>query len=590
VNVLLRVLAVGCLIAGCTDPAESPIADSDGLPDVPRIFDNVAKIRQLANHAPPRARFLRRAEYMRALKHDELAISAEPAKGALDNHALLRAIGLAAEGPTAPSTEDARMQASDGFYSRRDRTLYVRDDPSRRFPVLEEEVVAHECVHALQDQNGLLPPLDARFSDDAGLARRALTEGDATLGALLYEERDWRTPDRRLAERVMRGFAEKPISRYVGATSPDLATSPPYQQEVVMFPYRGGAAFVASVLAAGGYDLVAKAFASPPVSTAQVLHPERYSRGEQPVVIPAPTLPAGYEAHSAYVLGELLTRSLLLRCNPEPIALKAAEGWRGDIVVTMRAGHEHLTAQQWVTDSEQDARELADALRTNSSCGIAPQRAGESSVSQRGTRVVWAHGGDQKVRAQLADRWLSAALPSPAAARPLGSAELAPNVRPPPTPAPYEAAGFLRYPEAGVELQIPAGFSTEHEHGADLVNEQSHANTLLRLMLGEDFEGAPEQILLMVSRGMAQAIAFSNIIATGKPYPVQTGLGAGVAQDFEHDGTVFGGRVVAIPLCGGTGLLAVIQNYGNGAESALKQALQTLRPLSGSSYCERLSQ
>jgi hypothetical protein len=123
VSAWLRVLGMGCLIAGCTDPAESPTAAADDLPDVPRIFADVAKIRQLANHVAPKAQFLRRSEYMRALKEDEAASSAEPAKGALDNHALLRALGLAAEGRPALSTEDARMQASDGFYSRRDRNL-----------------------------------------------------------------------------------------------------------------------------------------------------------------------------------------------------------------------------------------------------------------------------------------------------------------------------------------------------------------------------------------------------------------------------------------------------------------------------------
>jgi len=89
---------------------------------------------------------------------------------------------------------------------------------------------------------------------------------------------------------------------------------------------------------------------------------------------------------------------------------------------------------------------------------------------------------------------------------------------------------------------------------------------------------------------MSLALAYSNVVSVGKPYALNTAFGSARALDYEHDGTLFKGRVVAVPLCGGSGLLMVVQNYGTGgAESAMKHALDQLRPLPGSTLCARLA-
>jgi hypothetical protein len=107
------------------------------------------------------------------------------------------------------------------------------------------------------------------------------------------------------------------------------------------------------------------------------------------------------------------------------------------------------------------------------------------------------------------------------------------------------------------------------------------------LLLGEYFSGAALEILRSLSRSMELAIAYSNILDDGKPYPVSTRLGQAMAQDFEHDGTLVRGRVLAVPLCGGAGLLSVVQYYGD-EKSAEGRALAELRELEGSSYCQEL--
>ncbi|HTA93832.1 MAG TPA: hypothetical protein VK745_29850 [Polyangiaceae bacterium] len=518
---------------------------------------------------------MRRAQYLAAARTPSSARS----RGALE---LQDELGLVPSGSDL-RVEELRLLSSDGFYDQRDHTVYVLDDPPRRLPFAEERVLAHECIHALQDQNGLF---SVRFpgSTDGMLAQQALIEGDATLGELLYEERNWHTPIRRVADRVMRGFAMEPISRQIFVRNPALANAPAVQKEVLLFPYRGGAAFVGALLSVGGYGLVAKAFAAPPVSTAQVLHPERYARGELPLSIPEPAPPPGFVAAQSDVLGELVTRSLLLRCNKALDSIKAAEGWRGDRVVSLHQGGSTLTAQQWVLETELDARELAVALEKT--CPLAPST---GIVIQKGTRVAAVRGGAESVETSLAETWLAVPLLTPETARPLGEVDLKPIAAQPDEPS-YLTDGWLRYPAAGVELRIPPGFKWSTRAGVELTDGGLDATTSLRITLSQYFPGATEQILLGVSRAMASAISYSNVVRIGDPYAIKTELGDAMAQDFEHDGTMCSGRVVAVPLCRGEIMLSVVQTWTDtSSANKLKRAVESLEEIPFSTYCDRLT-
>src|SRR5262249_9491290 len=65
-----------------------------------------------------------------------------------------------------------------GYYSTKDKTLFVYDDVSGAY---ERGVLIHEMVHALQDQHfGLAKLHQSTLGSDAELALAALIEGDAT--------------------------------------------------------------------------------------------------------------------------------------------------------------------------------------------------------------------------------------------------------------------------------------------------------------------------------------------------------------------------------------------------------------------------
>src|SRR5205814_8897173 len=76
------------------------------------------------------------------------------------------------------------------------------------------------------------------------------------------------------------------------------------------FPWRRGAAFALATHASGGREALDKAFAAPPVSTRQVIHPESYAKGNAPATIDLAPAQAflkekGYAPVYRTVLGEL---------------------------------------------------------------------------------------------------------------------------------------------------------------------------------------------------------------------------------------------------------------------------------------------
>lgn len=155
-----------------------------------------------------------------------------------------------------------------GYYEPREGSFYLLDTDVANF---DPAVIVHELQHAGQD---VAWDLDAylrpawRVSDTLG-ARSALAEGDATLTMLDF------SLDGQLAQlpsslittlqRELRGALNELSERY-----------PRYVVESLVAPYFYGTAFAWALFHEGGWEAVNAAFLSPPVSSEQVLYPERY--------------------------------------------------------------------------------------------------------------------------------------------------------------------------------------------------------------------------------------------------------------------------------------------------------------------------
>jgi hypothetical protein len=221
-----------------------------------------------------------------------------------------------------------------GLYNPDDKQLYVVSKSGGLGPT-EKVTFAHEYTHALQDQNFDLKglALDQIGEGDRALARLSLVEGDATL-LMSY----WATTNLTQAE-TFQMLAESLDPE----TSRVLNEMPAVLRESLLFPYTSGLTFVQGLQIPGGWQAVNDAFAKPPDTTEQILHPEKYADGEAGVVVDLPDdlakrLGAGWKVNFEDTLGEFSLKVWLANAGGGKGAAgaqTAAAGWGGDRVALL---------------------------------------------------------------------------------------------------------------------------------------------------------------------------------------------------------------------------------------------------------------
>jgi hypothetical protein len=283
-----------------------------------------------------------------------------------------------------------------GFYDPQVRELYIADWIS---PSMQRMVMAHEIGHALQDQSFDLLRFTKpnRENGDEQLARQALVEGDgvALMIEFMFREMGMKADP----------WADDTIVNTVGASTGlsggDLfGKAPLVLRETLLFPYRDGLRFVAQARRTRPWSDVDAMYARPPVSTEQVLHPQKYRDREKPIALRTPPPPSlkPWKRVYANVVGEL-GLSLLLREHgvAEDAAARAAAGWGGDRVFVYERGGEALLVDFSTWDSEMDAIEAAEALA---------RALPAAQVERRGKAVLLVIGaGPPKLRAEIWARW-----------------------------------------------------------------------------------------------------------------------------------------------------------------------------------------
>ena len=137
---------------------------------------------------------------------------------------------------------------------------------------------------------------------------------------------------------------------------------------------------------------------TPPVSTEQILHADKYASREPPVPVPAPTFAGvgpGFRAVLDDVVGEQGLRLMLEEWTGEEPARKAAAGWGGDRYVVARrddAGARSV-AVGWhvVMDTDADAAESRISSPEAGKCRERP-KLGLLARRRRGRDLVFASG------------------------------------------------------------------------------------------------------------------------------------------------------------------------------------------------------
>jgi hypothetical protein len=215
----------------------------------------------------------------------------------------------------------------------------------------ETFTLAHELTHAVDDQHfdfTRLDPLVNGCRDEEFMAALGAVEGSAQF----------------FANEVLRRFPA-PIGTDDVGIAGDLSVLddvPPFLLDLQLWPYNYGHGFIIALERRGGLTLVNRALRKLPVSTEQVLHPERYPNDlPQPVDVPALDA-AGWKDLDVMQVGEEWLRAMLALRVDQATAGAAAAGWDGGIYRAWANGEQVAVALRTVWDSPTDASQFHDAL------------------------------------------------------------------------------------------------------------------------------------------------------------------------------------------------------------------------------------
>jgi hypothetical protein len=148
---------------------------------------------------------------------------------------------------------------------------------------------------------------------------------------------------------------------------PVFDKSPLYLRLSLVFPYTKGMLFQNAVFDRDGQKGFTGVFLKPPVSTQQILHPDKYFSGVKPTQpdLPEAQLPKGYKSLVGGSLGELEHTIMLEQYSGKERAAEIAEHWRGctfELLENKKAARVVLLyAAEW--DSEDAARQYFAAYR-----------------------------------------------------------------------------------------------------------------------------------------------------------------------------------------------------------------------------------
>lgn len=245
-----------------------------------------------------------------------------------------------------------------GFFDEKERVLFVTD----RFlsgDIVSRSILAHEMCHALQDQyydlNKMLK--ERKTNDDALLALMAVVEGDATLLMNDYTQAH---------------MSWKNLFSFMKTLTYDqnaFLSAPYFIQTNLLFPYMQGLLFVTQGALNGGTEQRNALFRFPPMSTEQIIHPEKYYINDvrdEPTSVTisgiSEILGAGWNLVYQNNVGEFFIRTLFEQNDMKEQASTIAAGWDGDWFHLYDGNDASLLIWRSVWDSPVDAEEFYSAF------------------------------------------------------------------------------------------------------------------------------------------------------------------------------------------------------------------------------------
>lgn len=213
-----------------------------------------------------------------------------------------------------------------------------------------EAILVHELTHALHTQ---YPELfeDTRFdTDETPKPYAASIEGVPQFVTFMYLES---AP----AEELALVTPELPIIR------PDMVPLiGPGPARHLNFHYATGPAFVDAIFDARGIDGLMALLTTPPMTTEQILFPQKYLIDEAAVDVPTPAAPPGVETEVTGTIGAAMLLSALVDSIDEADALELVEPWAGDRFIVYEADDGVCLIATVEMDTAEAAGAIGEAL------------------------------------------------------------------------------------------------------------------------------------------------------------------------------------------------------------------------------------
>jgi len=207
------------------------------------------------------------------------------------------------------TTIDLLTEQAAAFYDFHRKKLFISDWATQN---MRETALVHELGHALADQNFSIQKFLGKDSDNSeeSAAREAVVEGQASWLMIEYAAH---TAGKTLADpdTASEYLKTDPDAGDDDSEYPVFSKAPLYLKRTLMFPYDEGERFQQAVFLRDGKNAFAEVFRKPPVSTGQVIHPDRYFKD---VTYKDPELPKPVAHAKTLVEGNMgeLDHSILL--------------------------------------------------------------------------------------------------------------------------------------------------------------------------------------------------------------------------------------------------------------------------------------
>ncbi len=328
-GMLCSALLIGLYVLTLPVAADSP--SNALLAAFDEVLQRVVSLRQLQPKATIK-RAVRNRQQIRTAVQTLTQDALSPADWEAERKAMVQWGLIAPDFRLKEFVFDLLTEQAAGYYDPKQRTFFIADWLPQ---LVQKPVMAHELVHALQDQHyDLQGNFDlVKDQSDLTLARKALIEGDAVAVMLAYllEPLGMSMDDLPDMQAILQGSAS-----LMGDQFQVYARAPLILRQQLIFPYVHGLAFIKAALARGGWEGLDRVYRHPPVSTQQIMHPEKYFAAapelpsEVTLELPEAALGTAWKKLKRDVLGEFLLSVVLQQFLPEDEARQSAAGWRGD--------------------------------------------------------------------------------------------------------------------------------------------------------------------------------------------------------------------------------------------------------------------